>query len=83
MCDQRILAADGLSKDLRSADHLAGHGPVKSSERPELIDDCRIGSESPRDAAVLHELQRRGKTKGLATLCVSGGMGMAMAIECV
>jgi acetyl-CoA acetyltransferase len=22
-----------------------------------------------------------GKTKGLATLCVSGGMGMAMAIE--
>ena len=32
---------------------------------------------------LLHELQRRGKTKGLATLCVSGGMGMAMAIECV
>ena len=31
---------------------------------------------------LLHELQRRGKTKGLATLCVSGGMGMAMAIEC-
>ena len=30
---------------------------------------------------LLHELQRRGKTKGLATLCVSGGMGMAMAIE--
>jgi acetyl-CoA C-acetyltransferase len=31
---------------------------------------------------LLHELQRRGQTKGLATLCVSGGMGMAMAIEC-
>ena len=30
---------------------------------------------------LLHELQRRGKTKGLATLCVSGGMGMAMALE--
>ena len=30
---------------------------------------------------LLHELLRRGKTKGLATLCVSGGMGMAMAIE--
>ena len=29
---------------------------------------------------LLHELQRQGKTKGLATLCVSGGMGMAMAI---
>ena len=32
---------------------------------------------------LLHELQRRGQTKGLATLCVSGGMGMAMAIETV
>ncbi len=30
---------------------------------------------------LLHELQRQGKTKGLATLCVSGGMGMALAIE--
>jgi acetyl-CoA C-acetyltransferase len=30
---------------------------------------------------LLHELQRQGKKKGLATLCVSGGMGMAMAIE--
>ena len=30
---------------------------------------------------LLHELQRRGHTKGLATLCVSGGMGMALAIE--
>ena len=32
---------------------------------------------------LLHELQRRGKKKGLATLCVSGGMGMAMAIELI
>jgi acetyl-CoA C-acetyltransferase len=30
---------------------------------------------------LLHELQRQGKKRGLATLCVSGGMGMAMAIE--
>ncbi len=30
---------------------------------------------------LLHELQRRGARRGLATLCVSGGMGMAMAIE--
>jgi len=32
---------------------------------------------------LLHELERRGGRRGLATLCVSGGMGMAMAIECV
>ena len=32
---------------------------------------------------LLHELQRRGNKRGLATLCVSGGMGMAMAVELV
>jgi acetyl-CoA C-acetyltransferase len=30
---------------------------------------------------LLHELERRNARLGLATLCVSGGMGMAMAIE--
>jgi acetyl-CoA C-acetyltransferase len=32
---------------------------------------------------LLYEMQRRGVASGLATLCVSGGMGMAMAIEAV
>jgi acetyl-CoA C-acetyltransferase len=30
---------------------------------------------------LLHELERRHAKRGLATLCVSGGMGMALAIE--
>jgi acetyl-CoA C-acetyltransferase len=30
---------------------------------------------------LLYEMQRRGAKRGLATLCVSGGLGMAMAIE--
>jgi len=30
---------------------------------------------------LLHEMRRRNAHRGLATLCVSGGMGMAMAIE--
>jgi acetyl-CoA C-acetyltransferase len=30
---------------------------------------------------LLHEMQRRSVRRGLATLCVSGGMGMAMAVE--
>ena len=30
---------------------------------------------------LLHEMERRNATRGLATLCVSGGMGMALAIE--
>ena len=30
---------------------------------------------------LLHEMERRNVKRGLATLCVSGGMGMALAIE--
>jgi acetyl-CoA C-acetyltransferase len=30
---------------------------------------------------LLHELRRRGGGRGLATLCVSGGLGMALALE--
>jgi acetyl-CoA C-acetyltransferase len=30
---------------------------------------------------LLHEMLRREVRRGLATLCVSGGLGMAMAIE--
>jgi len=32
---------------------------------------------------LLHELRRRKAKRGVATLCVSGGMGMALAIETV
>jgi acetyl-CoA C-acetyltransferase len=32
---------------------------------------------------LLHELERRGARRGLATLCISGGMGMALAIEAI
>ena len=30
---------------------------------------------------LLHEMQRRGAKKGLAALCIGGGMGVAMALE--
>ncbi len=30
---------------------------------------------------LLHEMQRRGTHKGLASLCIGGGMGVAMAVE--
>ena len=32
-------------------------------------------------ATLLHEMRRRKSRRGLATLCVSGGMGMAMTLE--
>lgn len=42
-----------------------------------------IGASGCRILVTLvHELIRRGKAKGVATLCVGGGMGFAMAIEC-
>jgi acetyl-CoA C-acetyltransferase len=31
--------------------------------------------------AVVHQLQRQGGRRGLATLCISGGQGMAVALE--
>ncbi len=31
--------------------------------------------------SLVHEMKRRGNTLGLATLCVGGGMGMAMLVE--
>ena len=30
---------------------------------------------------LLHEIKRRGAKTGLATLCISGGMGMAVLFE--
>ena len=30
---------------------------------------------------LLHEMQRRDSKKGLATLCIGGGMGIAMCVE--
>ena len=32
-------------------------------------------------ATLLHEMKRRGVRRGLATLCISGGMGMALLLE--
>ena len=30
---------------------------------------------------LLHEMKRRDAKKGIATLCVGGGMGLAIAVE--
>jgi acetyl-CoA C-acetyltransferase len=30
---------------------------------------------------LLHEMKRRGARRGLATLCIGGGMGIAMCVE--
>ena len=41
-----------------------------------------IGATGARIATtLLHEMRRRGAARGIATLCVSGGMGMAVLFE--
>jgi acetyl-CoA C-acetyltransferase len=30
---------------------------------------------------LLHEMQRSGAKKGVASLCIGGGMGVALAVE--
>jgi len=41
-----------------------------------------VGSSGARIlTTLLYELQKRGAKKGLATLCVGGGMGVAMCVE--
>jgi len=41
-----------------------------------------IGASGARIlTTLLHEMQRSGAAKGLATLCVGGGMGVAMCVE--
>ena len=43
-----------------------------------------IGASGARILTTLvHEMQRSGAQKGLATLCVGGGMGVAMCVEAV
>ena len=41
--------------------------------------DRRVGRARAGDAA--HEMQKRDAKKGLATLCIGGGMGIAMCVE--
>jgi acetyl-CoA C-acetyltransferase len=41
-----------------------------------------IGASGARVlTTLLHEMQKRGARKGLATLCIGGGMGIAMCVE--
>jgi len=58
-----------------SADRLNVNGGAIALGHPIGCTGARIV------VTLLHELERRRARRGLATLCVSGGMGMALAIE--
>jgi acetyl-CoA C-acetyltransferase len=41
-----------------------------------------IGASGARVlVTLLHEMRRRGARRGLATLCIGGGQGVALAVE--
>ena len=43
-----------------------------------LAIDCASGARVP--TTLLYEMQKRDAKKGLATLCIGGGMGIAMCV---
>jgi acetyl-CoA C-acetyltransferase len=58
-----------------SADRLNVNGGAIALGHPIGCTGARIV------VTLLHEMERRRARRGLATLCVSGGMGMAVALE--
>lgn len=63
----KLLGADPAKVNVNGGAIAIGH-PIGAS-------GCRIL------VTLLHEMQRSGAQKGLAGLCIGGGMGVAMALE--
>ncbi|MEJ8548395.1 acetyl-CoA C-acyltransferase [Brevibacillus borstelensis] len=69
----QYLAVEKLLELPRAVTNVNGSGI--SLGHPVGSTGCRIV------VTLLHEMKRRGARYGLATLCVGGGMGMAMIVE--
>ena len=69
---QSIAVARDLGFD---ADKLNVNGGAIALGHPVGASGCRIL------VTLLHEMQRRDAKKGLATLCIGGGMGCATIVE--
>ncbi|MHA3104855.1 acetyl-CoA C-acetyltransferase [Acinetobacter sp. ANC 3791] len=68
----------GVAKELGlNMDKVNVNGGAIALGHPIGASGCRIL------VTLLHEMQRRDAKKGLATLCIGGGMGVALAVESV
>ncbi|WP_024302188.1 acetyl-CoA C-acetyltransferase [Pseudogulbenkiania sp. MAI-1] len=66
----------GVARELKwDADKVNVNGGAIAIGHPIGASGCRIL------VSLLHEMQRRDAKKGLATLCIGGGMGVALAVE--
>lgn len=66
----------GVAKELDlNMDKVNVNGGAIALGHPIGASGCRIL------VTLLHEMQRSEKKKGLATLCIGGGMGVALAVE--
>jgi acetyl-CoA C-acetyltransferase len=66
----------GVARELGwSADKVNVNGGAIALGHPIGASGCRVL------VTLLHEMQRRDAKKGLATLCIGGGMGVALAVE--
>ena len=70
------------AEQMRSAGHdvhtVLGEG-LGGRPDHEVLHACQ--DEARVLVTLLHEMQRRNAKKGLATLCIGGGMGIAMCVE--
>lgn len=57
------------------ADRVNVNGGAIALGHPIGASGCRVL------VTLLHEMKRRGQAKGLATLCIGGGMGVSLAVE--
>ena len=68
--------AGAVNKDMGwDSGIVNGNGGAIAIGHPIGASGCRILN------TLLHEMKRRGASKGLATLCIGGGMGIAMCVE--
>lgn len=67
ICVNKQMGWDGAKVNVNGGAIALGH-PIGASGTRILV-------------TLLHEMERRNAKKGLATLCVGGGMGVAMCIE--
>lgn len=63
----KVLGVDPAKVNVNGGAIAIGH-PIGAS-------GCRVL------VTLLHEMQRRGAQKGMAALCIGGGMGVALAVE--